>query len=189
MRLVIYTYILLSIIFLAGVGLSFYGYSYAGYYTDKIIGWLWLLLSVVMIARFWKRSITKVIAGGMLVLLLLSLMPMLVPFYGMVYYFSTMGNKQRITLNNQYRIERTRRGALAMEEMVVYKRWGILEQRISVTPWSDVAEEIMHVLPEYFYKANPGIERARLLLVHKDSIGIVYTIDGITEVFYHKLSP
>ncbi len=183
----IYLYAFLSAVFGAGVALSFYGYSYAGYYSDKIIGWIWLLLSLVMAIRFWKKRLTKIAAGSVAVLLLLSLAPMMIPFYSSLSWFTTINHRQHIMLNSQYRIERARRGPLGMEEVIVFKRMGILEQAVSITPWYDIPEKVMHPLPEFFFKANPDIEKASMYSVSRDSICIVYTIDGETGVLCHPL--
>lgn len=185
--ILLYIYSLLSIIFWADVAMSFYGYSYAGYYSDKIIGWLWLFISLIMIIGFWKKRLTKIVTALSFMLVLLSILPMMVPFYSIVFWFYTINNRQHIMLTNRYRIERTKRSALSMEEVIIFKRIGILEHSVSITPWYDIAEETVKPMHESFYKISPEIEKANLQSVSRDSICIRYTIHGTTGVFCHVL--
>lgn len=185
--ILLWIYAFLSVLFFTGLFLSFYDYSYAGYYSDKIIGWLWLAMGMAMIIVFWKRLFTKIITGSVIVLLLLSIIPMMVPFYSIVAYFSTIETRQQIALNKKYRIERSRRSPLGIEKIVIFENLGICERRVSATPWYDIPEKIIIPLPEYFFKANPGIEKASLQSLDKDSICIRYTITGTTGIFCHPL--
>ncbi len=182
-------YFITTLIFLIGVVLSFYDYSYLGYYADKIINWLWLGFTFIVIFRFWKRKSIKVYFFSLLALIFLSILPMAIPFFGIANYFSTIGDYQQIELNSTYRIERTRQSALSMPQIYVYEKIGILEKNICRLSYSQIVEEILNIER---YEASIDIEMlpiqdARLIGFKSDSIGIEYQISQKKKIIYHKL--
>ena len=110
--------------------MSFYDYSYYGYWTDKLINWIWLVFTVTIIFCFWKNKITRIYFFSLLTLILLSILPMAIPFFGIVFSFTTINDSQQIKLNNSFRIERTRQQAMSMPRIYVYQRIGLLEKNI-----------------------------------------------------------
>lgn len=107
---------------------------------------------------------------------------MAIPFFGMVYYFSTVDDFQQIDLNNEYRIERTKPGALYKTQVFVYQKNGLTEKEIFRTPYRDIYEKLSRKIGE----REPEIQKASLVSVHKDSIGVEYLIRGKKIPFYHK---
>ncbi len=181
-------YILSSILFLFGVILTFYNYSYSGYYIDKIIAWTWLLLNTLIIITYWKRKIVKIYLFSLIIFILLSIIPMGFPFLGMVLYFSTIDDFQQIKLNENYRIERTRQQPLSMPRIYVYEQYGVLEKNIYRTPYQEI---IQNIEKKDFYSSNideikTQIQQAKIININKDSLGIEYEILNKKGVFYHK---
>lgn len=175
-------YIALTAIFITGVVLSFNRYSFAGYYTDKVINVLWLLCTVLTIIWFWKKKAAKIYGILLVALMLLSIIPMMIPFFGIVYYFSTTDDFQQIQLDDTYRIERTRPGAMSKIKIHVYKNEGLIEKLLYDTPYQQVLENTL----EDQHDQNPPIQKAKLVNLSKDSIGIEYLIQGHRKIFYHK---
>jgi hypothetical protein len=181
-------YILSSILFLFGVILTFYNYSYSGYYIDKIIAWTWLLLNTLIIITYWKRKIVRIYLFSLIIFILLSIIPMGLPFLGMVLYFSTIDDFQQIKLNENYRIERTRQQPLSMPRIYVYEQYGVLEKNIYRTPYQEI---IQNIEKKDFYSSNideikTQIQQAKIININKDSLGIEYEILNKKGVFYHK---
>jgi len=58
---IVIAYLAVTLILLFGIIISLNHYSLAGYYTDKIINWLWLAMTVFIIIRFWKKKELKYI--------------------------------------------------------------------------------------------------------------------------------
>ena len=167
---------LITALFAAGVVMSFYGMSYAGYYTDKVICWIWLLATVGIIIRLWKMRIMRIYAISIAVTLLLSVVPMMIPFFGIVFYFTTTGDYQQIDLNNKYRLEYTTRGVMARPEVVIIENHGLLEKTVS----NNYVSALRQRQPDgTLYR----IEKATLRSAGKDSICISYII-GNTPVDY-----
>ncbi|RXM49875.1 MULTISPECIES: hypothetical protein [unclassified Chryseobacterium] len=187
---IIIVYLVVTLVFLSEVVLNFNQYSYAGYYTDKIIGWLWLALTIFIIIRLWKKKAIKVYFGLLVAGIILSILPMMLPFFALVSYFSTIDSYQRISLNNDYRIERYRPGALSKPQMAIYQQKGILEKRISKTPYVEILERVVQRpsidIPSEEQKEP--IQEAKFINANKDSIGIEYKIMNKKQIFYHQFT-
>lgn len=181
-KILLSIYIVLTAIFIIGVILSFNGYSFAGYYTDKVINLLWLLSTVFTIIWFWRKKAAKTYGMLLMALIFLSIIPMMIPFFGIVYYFSTTEDFQQIQLDDSYRIERTRPGALSKIKIHVYKNEGLIEKLLYDTPYQQVLENTL----EDQHDPNPPVQKAKLVNFSKDSIGIEYLIQGHRKIFYHK---
>ncbi|AZA82013.1 hypothetical protein C1637_24390 [Chryseobacterium lactis] len=180
-------YSIVSLIFLTEVILSFNHYSFSGYYTDKIINWIWLAMTLFMIIWFWKKKIMKAYFVFLAFTILLSMLPMMIPFFALVNYFSTLDDYQQIQLDDTYRIERTRPNVLHKPQISVYKKEGIIEKGIYQTPYLFIVEKVFQ---DHFTNdiegENQPIQKARLVDVNKDSIGIEYEIMNKKTIFYHK---
>ncbi len=184
-------YVIITTLFVFGVVLSFFNYSYSGYYTDKIINWSWLLFTLIIIIRFWRKKAVKIYFYSLLTVLLLSVLPILIPFYGIVFYFSTVKDHQQIDLNNTYRIERTNHQALSIHRVYIYKRIGGIEKNISRPIYADIVKSVLNlkmedIVYEFEFKEYP-IQSAKLVNATKDSIGIEYQIKNKKKRIYHSL--
>lgn len=186
---IIILYLLVTLIFLSEVVLNFNQYRYTGYYTGKIIGWLWLAMTVFIIIRLWKIKAIKAYFGLLITGIILSILPMMIPFFALVSYFSTIDSYQRIQLEDNYRIERYRPGALSKPQIAIYKQESILEKRVCKTPYIEVLEKVLQLpwvdIPSE--KKQDPIQEAKLVKAYKDSIGIEYQIMNKKQIFYHKI--
>lgn len=184
---IVIAYLAVTLVFLFGIVLSLNNYSFAGYYTYKIINWLWLLITIFIIVRFWKKKVIKVYFGLLISGIILSILPMMIPFFGIIHYFSTIGCEQRVQLDDTYRIERGRPGALYRPLITIYKKEGIFEKQISRIPYSDIIEKTVQPSEEiYLDDKKLPIQEAKLINVNQDSIGIEYRILNKQKVIYHK---
>lgn len=182
-------YLIISLAFFLGVALSFWDYSYYGYFSDKIIGWAWLVFTPLVIIGYWKNKAVRWYAYGLLLFVLLSILPMAIPFFNMLNYFSTTGDYQRFRLNRDYRLERTRQQPLSIERLYIYKRIGLLEKNICRTPYSCIVGRALKIT------GNSGKQEALSLPIRQatftgasgDSIGIRYYIAGKSTIFFHKI--
>jgi hypothetical protein len=115
------------------------------------------------------------------------MLPMMIPFFALVNYFSTLGDYQQIQLDDTYRIERTRPNVLHKPQIFVYKKEGIIEKGIYKTSYLSVVEKVFqdHFTDDIEGETQP-IQKAKLVSVDKDSIGIEYKIMNKKGTFYHK---
>ncbi|WPO90456.1 hypothetical protein [Chryseobacterium sp. YR459] len=183
---IVIAYLAVTLVFLFGIVLSLNNYSFAGYYIDKIINWLWLLMTIFIIIRFWKKKVIKIYFGLLISGIILSILPMMIPFFGIVHYFSTIGCEQRIQLDDTYRLERGRPGVLYNPLITIYKKEGIFEKQILRTPYSEIIDKVSEPSSETLYEKTRPIQDAKLMSVNNDSIGIEYQIMNKKKLIYHK---
>lgn len=184
------TYLVVTLVLLSEIVLNLNKYSYAGYYSDKIIGWLWLTMTVFIIIKLWKKKAVKVYFGLLIAGIILSILPMMIPFFGIVNYFSTIGSYQRIQLDDHYRIDRNRPNVLYHPQITIYRREGIVEKQISRVPYTEILEKVFQCssidLPVDDKIEN--IQKAKFVTANKDSIGVEYQIMNKKRIFYHKVN-
>ena len=113
---------------------------------------------------------------------------MAIPFFGIVYSFSTIDDFQQIQLNEKYRIELTKHQALSMQRVFVYKKVGLLEKNISRPSYNQIVEKTIALDIYDLELYNFPIENARFVTANKDSIGIEYKIAGKKKIIYHKIN-
>ena len=188
-RILVITYLTFTLIFLIGVFMSFYDYSYYGYWTDKIINWIWLIFTATVIFWFWKNKITRIYFFSLLTLILLSVLPMAIPFFGIVFSFTTINDYQQIKLNDSFRIERTRQQAMSMPRIYVYQRIGFLEKNICRPVYGEIIESVLNLKENEsnIDEEKLSIQEAKLVSVNNDSIGIEYKILNNKILIYHKI--
>jgi len=188
-KILILFYVIVTSFFLIGIALSFYDFSYLGYYTDKIVNWFWLGFTFVIVFRFWKKKLIKIFLLTLIAIVLLSIIPMAIPFFGIVHYFTTIGDYQQIQLNSDYRLERTRQNALSMQRIYVYKKTGILEQNICRPNYALIVDELLNTDSSNSIDIDSiTIQNAKLVLLNKDKIEIEYQILGKKKSLDHKLN-
>ena len=185
-RILIFLYAIATLFIIFMIVLVSNGYSFYGYWADKLVKWIWLLFTIFISIWFWKKRIIKIYISVLFSLLVLSIIPMAIPFIGIVYSFTTISDYQQIDLNENYRLERTRYSALSMQRIFIYKREGLLEKNIYRTAYSDILENILKVNEDFEMGNKLSIQNAKLISVSNDSIGIEYTILDKTTVYYHK---
>ncbi len=114
---------------------------------------------------------------------------MTIPFFGMVYSFSTIDDFQQIKLNEKYRIELTKHQALSMQRIYVFEKKGYLEKNISRPIYSHIIEKTLALDSNEYLDLNKFvIENARFVSANKDSIAIEYKIAGKKKIIYHKIN-
>ena len=153
--------------------MSFYSYSILGYYSDKVIIWFWMFMTLVGIIWFWKFQIIKMYLGLLFLIMCLSFLQAGIPFFGIVYFSSTIGDYQHIELNNNFRIEKTKPSALDAVKIIVYQEKGLFEKEVSRIFFSQLLDELN--LPS-FNDENILIQSAEVLSATKDIITIDYIL-------------
>lgn len=179
-RIIVIVYLLITAIFVSDIVLAFYKMSYAGYYTDKVICWVWLIATIGIFIRLWKKRGIRIYAGLLAVVGFLSFMPMMDPLYGAVHYFTTASDHQHIALNDKYRLEHTHRGVMGRDKMLIIEKRGLLEKEICLTYQSAIVKQLPY---QQFYVIN----QARLLSAGSDNICVDYVIDGTELIFCHPV--
>lgn len=104
------------------VAYYFWKISYAGYYTDVVLFWMWLLSSLLLIIVFWKKGMVKLLLGSILLALVVSILPLMLPFYTIMLSMTSKGLYVDKSLNENYRAQ-------------------IVGYSVMVTPWLEIIEK------------------------------------------------
>jgi len=183
-------YIIFSIILGGSFLLSRFDYQFYGYYTGKTIAWIWILLTFIFILIFWKSRRVKYYFLFLLILIPLSVIPMKLPYYAIEFYLTNEEDFQKIKLNEDFRIERTRQNVLSMPRVYFYQRkLGIFEKNICRPAYDKIVEEILDISSEsdnLDFRKIP-IQSIKLISINKDNIGVEYKIMNKSKIIYHNL--
>lgn len=176
-----------SILFGISIILNWNNWKFAGYFTDKIIAWIWIVLTLFFIIIFWKIKYVKIYFFSIVALLALSVLPMAIPLFGIYFYLTNEGDYQQIQLNNNFRLERTKQQALSLPRIYIYeKHFGILEKNIGRPNYSEILQEMFK--NSNLNRKETTIQSAKFISKNKDSIGIEYEILNTKKTIYHKLN-
>lgn len=127
-------YLIISILLLGNViSDSIYRFSVAGYWNDRVLFWLWFFGTFYILVIYWKKLLTKIYLGVLVLGIVLSVLPMAIPFFAIV--LSTTGGglhfKKQIT--PKYRVQIVGYGVMGRPLMEIVKNKGLLEKRIAQT--------------------------------------------------------
>ncbi|MBA5792527.1 hypothetical protein H1R17_07340 [Flavobacterium sp. xlx-214] len=183
-KLIYYSF---SIFFGISIILNWNDWKLAGYFTDKIIAWIWIFLTLFFIIIFWKKKYVKIYFFSIVALLSLSVLPMAIPLFGIYFYLTKEGDYQQIEMNNNFRLERTKQQALSLPRIYIYEKYfGILEKNISRPNYSEILQEMFK--DSNLNEKETNIQSAKFISKNNDSIGIEYEILNTKKTIYHKLN-
>ncbi len=98
-----------------------------------------------------------------------------IPFLGILYYFSTIGDFQQLTIDQKYRLERTKPNTMAKTSVIIiYENLGFFEKVIAISSCISCIDRYSFNSPDE-YKGL--IDDIQLVEINKDSITIEPTID------------
>ncbi|WP_300674443.1 hypothetical protein [Soonwooa sp.] len=113
------------------IGLYLYDFiSYRGYYSDVVVFWSWFILSILVILFYWKKLIAKLYLTALIIALILSILPMMLPFWTLVFSMSSFGLKTNKKLNDNYRAQIVGYSVMSKPWLEIIESKGIFEKRI-----------------------------------------------------------
>jgi len=129
-KIILYFFGFLSILLLFDIILN-YGYdmSFRGYYTDAILFWLWFISSICIIIFYWKKRIAKFFLGGITFIIILSIVPLGLPFYTLLYSMTPAGLKYNKNLNEKYRAQIVGYDVMSYPHLEIIEKIGLLEKK------------------------------------------------------------
>ncbi|MEO5911337.1 MAG: hypothetical protein ABIP95_10640 [Pelobium sp.] len=128
------SYILISIFLLANViGDALYQISVAGYWSDRILFWIWFFCTFFILIKFWKKLLTKIYFGLLVAGVILSILPMMVPFWAIVLSSTGQGVHLKKQITPEYRVQVVGYSIMGRPLIEVIKNKSLLEKRIANT--------------------------------------------------------
>jgi ABC-type transport system involved in multi-copper enzyme maturation permease subunit len=129
--IVLRVYLILTLLLAIDCLLYYYKLiSLRGYYSDVVLYWLWFLTSFVVIILFWKKVIAKLLLGGIILAIILSILPLMMPFYALILSTTSLGLRIDKNLNKNYRAQIVSYSAMAAPWLEVIEKHGLFEKRI-----------------------------------------------------------
>ncbi|MCA4900085.1 MAG: hypothetical protein ACK514_01970 [Bacteroidota bacterium] len=163
MKVLRITYWFICGAFLANV-LAYYNYgiSLPGYASDIVLFWMWLCLTVVVIVLNFKRSWAKVYSAFLVAFVILTMLPMMIPFIHIV-SFAFGGNRHyHNKFDSKYRIEEINGFGLVRRRLHLVEKRGVYEKIIG---------DIESNLDEY---SEPSTELIKKTSSNKFSVKFTY---------------
>lgn len=129
--LVLRVYLILSLLLALDCLLYYFKFiSLRGYYSDVVLYWLWFVTSFVVIVMFWKKLMAKLLLTGIILTIILSILPMMIPFYAWILSTTSLGLLIDKNLNENYRAQIVGYSVMAPPWLEVIEKHGLLEKRI-----------------------------------------------------------
>lgn len=130
-KIVFIVFLVLSIVLLTdGILWYYYGISLSGYYSDVILFWSWFFVSISIIVLFWKKILAKLFLTAMVLALVLSILPLALPFYTFIFSMSPAGLKLDNNLNEKYRAQIVGYSPMMLPWLEVIEKRGLLEKKL-----------------------------------------------------------
>lgn len=126
-----WSYIVLSLIFFAIVlAYAKFKITLYGYWAERVFFWSWTILTVLFCYTFWKIIATKIYAGILFLGVVLSILPMAIPFFAIILSTTGSGLKFNKKINDKYRVQIISYGIMSTPLLEIDERHGLLEKEI-----------------------------------------------------------
>ena len=169
-------YCVLSFLLVANIaGDLFYQISVAGYWSDRILFWLWFFSTIFILIKFWKKLVTKIYFGLLVVGLLLSVIPMMVPFFSIILSSTGEGLHFKKQITPEYRLQVVGYSIMGRPLIEITKNKGLLEKRIANTNRNIFINDSTEI--SFF-----NVKDARFLSETDSTIAIQFSDDELSGV-------
>lgn len=130
MKVILKLFIVLSSLLFLDILMYYYFFiSFAGYYSDIILFWLWFICTVMVIVTYWKKLVAKLFLTSIFLVIILSIVPMMIPFYGFLLSMTPFGLIKNQNLNKNYRAQIVGYSVMVPPSLEIIKKMGLLEKR------------------------------------------------------------
>lgn len=121
-KLLIRVYLFICALIVLNVALySFWRMSFTGYWSDRIIFWIWLLVTPVIVFSFWKKLWAKIYFWLLVAGLILTILPMALPFFGILLSGSGSGRLNHFSLDKNFRVQTVGYGVMGRPRLQLVK--------------------------------------------------------------------
>jgi hypothetical protein len=127
-------YMLISLIMLIDITVILtWEISLAGYWSDRVVFWIWLLATLPFLIIFWKSIYTKIYFIVLILGLLLSIAAMMLPFFGILFASTGMERRSYYTPDTgKYRVQLIQ-SVMARPRLQIIENKGIVEKVVLFT--------------------------------------------------------
>jgi len=111
--------------------------SFAGYWSDRILFWIWIAVTPFIIILYWKKLVTKLYFGFLILCLILSILPMGILFFGIILSGTGSGRLNHFNLENNIRIQTVAYGVMSRPRVQIVKD-GFLFDKIKLEDQDEI---------------------------------------------------
>lgn len=115
----------------------FWQMSFRGYWSDRIIFWIWLIATPIVVMSFWKKIWTKIYFWLLVSGLILSIIPMAMPFFGILLSASGSGRLNHFSLDKNFRVQTVGYGVMGRPRVQIVKD-GLLFDKVLLEDGDEV---------------------------------------------------
>jgi len=111
--------------------------SFAGYWSDRVLFWIWFLATPFIVFSFWKKIWAKIYFGLLVLGLILSILPMGIFFFGIMLSTTGSGRLNHFSLQNNIRVQTVGYGVLGRPRLQIVKD-GVLFDKIKLETGDEI---------------------------------------------------
>ena len=121
-QILLRVYLFISALIVLNVVLYwFWQMSFTGYWSDRVIFWIWLIVTPIVVFLFWKKLWAKIYFWLLVAGLILSILPMALPFFAIYLSGSGSGRLNHFNLENNIRVQTVAYGVMGRPRMQLVK--------------------------------------------------------------------
>jgi hypothetical protein len=164
--------------------------SFSGYWTDRIIFWLWFITAIIIIFTSWSKDLySKIYLYSIIGLIILSMIPMMIPFISIVSMVFGADRDFSIKLTPTLRLDEVAKGPMSLPGVLVIEKRGLLEQEIASLEYYDWGVE----LDGNQYRLRE-LDDVKLISMNPDTIALEFRKNGKSVIYKqtrknNRLSP
>ena len=192
-QILIRVYLFVSTLIVVNVALySFWRMSFTGYWSDRVIFWIWLLLTPIITFGFWKKLWAKIYFWLLVAGLILTILPMAIPFFGIILAGSGSGRYNHFSLENNVRVQTVGYGVMGRPRLQIVKD-GFLFDKIKFEDGDEIgSNDVISIKPLHAKNDEdlPAFEirdakNAELIKETDTSVTVKYFFDEATVETVH----
>jgi hypothetical protein len=107
-----------------------YSMSIAGYWSERIIIWLWIILTVYLIGKNWYDNLAQASCSLLIFLIVLSMIPMMIPFLAIMNIITCNDRIFVRKLGENMRIQIMQKSPVVGQGIEIVEQGYILEKAI-----------------------------------------------------------
>ncbi|UZR94749.1 hypothetical protein [Chondrinema litorale] len=118
--------------------------SYRGYWTDRILFWIWFSLTTYIIYYYWNKKIIKIYVGALISFIILSMLPMMIPFIIIITTITGTDRSCNQEISENIRIQEIAKSPIAMPQIQVIEKTWLIDKVIGERDFSISLGENSH---------------------------------------------
>jgi len=166
----------------------FWKMSFAGYWSDRVIFWFWLVLTPVITFSWWRKLWAKIYFWLILAGLILTVIPMAIPFFAIYLSATGKGRLNHFTMKNNFRVQTVGYGVMGRPRILLVKN-GLLFDKVLLEEGDEIEKNdstqlyVRNAKNAKFIKQSDSSITIKYFF-EKDTLQTEYILKGKTSFNY-----